>query len=110
MQGITLTSHSSRSYAIFRVIRQSKKTITPDSPSFEFKLKDVFPPQVGFPNIGDLSLYQTYWCPASNPVENGVEEEEEEEEEKKEETLPKILHLALIYLYAKNPKLQIFTL
>ncbi|XP_039909610.1 dnaJ homolog subfamily C member 15 isoform X2 [Hirundo rustica] len=44
-----------------------KETITPDSPSFEFKLKDIFPPQLGFPEIGDSSLYQTYWCPASNP-------------------------------------------
>ncbi|RMC09634.1 hypothetical protein DUI87_13420 [Hirundo rustica rustica] len=41
-------------------------------------------------------------------AKNGVEEEEEEDEE--DEALPKILHLALIYLHTKNPKLQIFTL
>ncbi|XP_062362500.1 uncharacterized protein LOC134052195 isoform X1 [Cinclus cinclus] len=44
-----------------------KETITPDSPSFEFELRDIFPPQLGFPNFPGLSLYQTYWCPASNP-------------------------------------------
>ncbi|RMC04496.1 hypothetical protein DUI87_18941 [Hirundo rustica rustica] len=26
------------------------------------------PAPLGFPKIGDSSLYQTYWCPASNPV------------------------------------------
>ncbi|RMC15989.1 hypothetical protein DUI87_08196 [Hirundo rustica rustica] len=25
------------------------------------------PAPLGFPKIGDFSLYQTYWCPASNP-------------------------------------------
>ncbi|RMC02617.1 hypothetical protein DUI87_20772 [Hirundo rustica rustica] len=44
-----------------------KEIITVDSPSFEFKLTDIFPSQLGFPKIGDSSLYQTYWCPASNP-------------------------------------------
>lgn len=44
-----------------------KETITPDSPSFEFQLRDIFPPRLGFPDFRDLSLYQTYWCPASNP-------------------------------------------
>lgn len=43
-----------------------KETITPGSPSFEFKLKDIFPSYLQFPNFGDFSLYQTYWCPASN--------------------------------------------
>ncbi|KAF4804355.1 MLV-related proviral Env polyprotein-like protein [Turdus rufiventris] len=47
-----------------------KEIITPDSPSFEFKLRDIFPPQLGFPKIRELSLYQTYWCPASNPGKN----------------------------------------
>ncbi|NXG95370.1 ENV2 protein, partial [Loxia leucoptera] len=44
-----------------------QEAVVPGSPSFKFKLRDIFPSQMGFPNFGESSLYQTYWCPASNP-------------------------------------------
>ncbi|NXD24007.1 ENV2 protein, partial [Spelaeornis formosus] len=44
-----------------------KENITADTPSFEFKLRDMFPPQLGFPYFGEFTLYRTYWFPASNP-------------------------------------------
>ncbi|NXP66831.1 ENV1 protein, partial [Chloropsis cyanopogon] len=50
--------------------RAIKETVASGSPFFEFKLRDVFPSQLGFPNFGEFSLYQTYWCPASNPGKN----------------------------------------
>ncbi|KAF4796736.1 endogenous retrovirus group K member 18 Pol protein-like protein [Turdus rufiventris] len=50
--------------------RVIKEIITPNSPSFEFKLRDIFPLQLGFPKIGEVTLFQTYWCPASNPGKN----------------------------------------
>ncbi|NXD94054.1 ENV1 protein, partial [Chaetorhynchus papuensis] len=47
--------------------RAIKEIVTADTPSFEFKLKDIFPLHTGFPTFEETTLFQTYWCPASNP-------------------------------------------
>ena len=47
--------------------RVIKEIATADTPSFEFRLRDMFPPQLQFRKFREMSLCQTYWCPASNP-------------------------------------------
>ena len=40
--------------------RVIKENATADTPSFEFRLRDIFPPQLGFPKFEETLLYQTY--------------------------------------------------
>ncbi|XP_058678195.1 uncharacterized protein LOC131569901 isoform X1 [Ammospiza caudacuta] len=44
-----------------------KEIVTADTPSFKFRLKDIFPSHTGHPKFEETTLFQTYWCPASNP-------------------------------------------
>ncbi|XP_056371497.1 MLV-related proviral Env polyprotein-like [Oenanthe melanoleuca] len=47
--------------------RVIKENITADTPSFKFNLKDIFPFYTKFPKFDKPAIFQTYWCPASNP-------------------------------------------
>ncbi|NWZ17035.1 ENV1 protein, partial [Agelaius phoeniceus] len=44
-----------------------KEIVTADTPSFEFRLKDIFPMHTGHPRFQETTVFGMYWCPASNP-------------------------------------------